>query len=68
MRAKAVIIILCILASLIPAYAMLGYLKKWLRPRESGSRFAAWLLSALAFIFLYTFLVVFIIRLVFPRA
>ena len=68
MNWKATIIVLLIIASLLPAYLLYQYLAKKMRPRESGSRFLAWMVTVFAIIFAYTFLVVFIIRLIFPGA
>jgi hypothetical protein len=39
-----------------------------IQPKESMRRFLAWLIIVLTLIFVYTFLVVFIIRLLFPQA
>jgi hypothetical protein len=68
MRVKTVAILLLLLLLLVPAYAMLQYLKRALRPRESGRQFLLWLVCSFLFVFVFTFAVVFIIRLLFPLA
>ncbi|MEO7983150.1 MAG: hypothetical protein ABI688_03605 [Bacteroidota bacterium] len=68
MKFKALIILLIIIFSLLPLYALYKYLLKRLRPRESMTRFLCWLLANLILIFASTFLVVFVIRLLFPGA
>lgn len=68
MKWKAVIIVLIIILALLPMYALYQYLQRMMRPKESGSRFIGWLLLNFLLIFSYTFLVVFLIRLLFPGA
>ncbi|MEQ1677805.1 MAG: hypothetical protein ABL876_13935 [Chitinophagaceae bacterium] len=68
MRFKAVIIVLLIILSLLPVYMLYKYLEKVMRPKESVLRFLGWMVAVLALIFVYTFLVVFVIQLVFPGA
>lgn len=68
MRLKAITIISIIILSLLPVYMLYKYLEKVVRPRESLQRFFSWLLAMMVAIFAYTFLVVLIIKLVFPRA
>ena len=68
MRLRAVVIILIIIASLIPVYSFNKYLQKVIRPKESLGRLMGYLLTGLVTIFVYTFLVVFIIRKLFPTA
>ncbi|MFN8291504.1 MAG: hypothetical protein U0U70_14705 [Chitinophagaceae bacterium] len=67
-RLKAILIVFIITAALLPFYLLYKYLAVRLRPKESGTRFLLWLLLVLVMIFAYTFLVVFIIKLVFPSA
>jgi hypothetical protein len=57
-----------ILFSLIPVYLLYKYLQKVIRPQESGRRFLLWLLAELALVFSFTFLLVFVIKLLFPKA
>jgi hypothetical protein len=59
---------LLILLSLIPVYLLYKWLEKRIRPRESPKAFLGWLVSVLVLIFAYTFLVVLVIRLLFPGA
>lgn len=68
MKARAIFILLIILASLIPVYYINKYFQNILRPRESLSKLFLYLLSVFAFILLYTFLIVFVIKLLFPAA
>jgi hypothetical protein len=68
MKWKALLILLIILVSLIPAYLFNKYLQKLIKPRESGLRFLFYMLSAFALVFIYTFLVVFAIKRLFPQA
>lgn len=68
MRWKAVLLFLIIAISLIPAALLYNYLKKAMRPSVSAGRFLLWMLAVFVFIFCYTFLLVFMIRLVFPGA
>jgi hypothetical protein len=62
------LIVLMIIVSLLPANWLYKFIERKIDPRRSGKRFLAWLLLVFIFIFAYTFLVVFIIRLVFPGA
>jgi hypothetical protein len=57
-----------IVISLLPFYFLYKYLEKRIRPKESGRRFLCWLLAELALVFVFTFLIVFIIKLIFPKA
>ncbi len=68
MKLKAVLILALIIISLIPAYLFYQWLEKKMIPRSSGKNFLIWLLLVFAFIFIYTFLVVFLIRSIFPKA
>ena len=63
---KAFIIVLIIVASLFPAYLFYQYLARIMRPKETLARFAAWMFAVFVLILVYTFIVVFGIRLVFP--
>jgi hypothetical protein len=67
MRLKAAAIISIILLSLIPMYMLYNYLQKVMRPRESMRQFLLWMLTVLLMVFIYTFLVVFVVRLLFPQ-
>ena len=68
MKWKAIVILLIILASLIPIYSMNKYLQKLLRPRDSLVRLFSYLLSGMLLVFLYTLLLVFLIKWTFPSA
>jgi len=68
MKFKAVIILFIIIFSLIPVYMLYKYLQKIMHPKKSIGLFLLWLLTNFIVIFGYTFLVVFIIRLLFPGA
>lgn len=68
MKLKAVAILFIILVSLFPVYLLYEYLQKTMRPKESMRRFIFWLMTSFALIFAYTFLLVFIIKLIFPGA
>jgi len=57
-----------ILFSLLPFYVLSRYLQKKLRPRDSLGRFGTWMGLMLALVFAYTFLLVFVVRLIFPGA
>jgi hypothetical protein len=68
MKWKALVILLIILASLIPLYSINKYLQNFLRPRESLARLFSYLLSGMLLVFLYTLLLVFLIKWMFPSA
>jgi hypothetical protein len=68
LKLKAAAVMGIILVSLIPAYLLYKYLQQKMRPRESGQRFLLWLLASFVLIFGYTFLVVLLIKLLFPGA
>jgi len=68
MKWKALIILLLILGSLIPAYLLNKFLQKIIKPRQSLSRLLLYLLSGMLLVFFYTLLLVFIIKLIFPSA
>ena len=68
MRYKAIVILLIILVSLLPAYLLNKYLQKILNPRKSLGRLILYLLSGLLLVFVYTLLLVFLIKWIFPDA
>ncbi|HET9825296.1 MAG TPA: hypothetical protein VFP87_08180 [Chitinophagaceae bacterium] len=68
MKWKAITILFIILASLVPIYSINKYLQNILRPRESLARLFSYLLSGMILVFLYTLLLVFIIKWMFPNA
>jgi hypothetical protein len=67
-KAKAIAILGIILLSLFPVYILYKYLQKVMRPSESMQKFLLWVLTMLFIIFGYTFLLVLIIKLLFPGA
>ena len=68
MKWKAVIILLIIIVSLIPVYSINKYLQKILQPRKSLARLLLYLLSGMLLVFLYTLLLVLVIKGIFPKA
>jgi len=68
MKWKSLVILLIIIVSLIPAYLINKYLQKIIRPRESLSRLFLYLFCGLILVFIYTFLLVFLIKKLFPGA
>jgi uncharacterized membrane protein YidH (DUF202 family) len=67
-KLKAFTILIIILASLIPVYLFNKYLQKIIRPRESVGRLVLYLFCGFALVFGYTFLIVLVVKLIFPRA
>jgi len=68
MRLKAIIILFIILVSLIPAYSFNNYLQKIIRPGESLIRLLLYMLTGMLMVFLFTLLIVLLIKLIFPGA
>ncbi len=68
MKLKSIAILFIIILSLLPAYWLYKKLQLVTRPKESMTRFLFWLVTVFALIFAYTFLVVFVIRMLFPTA
>ncbi len=68
MKLKALAILAIIIFSLIPLYLLYKYLQKKTRPKESMSRLLLYLFAGFALVFIYTFLIVFIIKKIFPGA
>ncbi|MEK7225986.1 MAG: hypothetical protein AAB221_09915 [Bacteroidota bacterium] len=68
MKLKSLAILFIIIVSLFPVYLLYKYLQKRIQPRESARRFLYWLLASFAMIFAYTFLLVFLIKMLFPEA
>ena len=68
MKLKSIGILFFIILSLLPVYLLYKYLQRVMRPKESMLRFLFWLITIFALIFTYTFLVVFIIKMLFPTA
>jgi len=68
MKWKSLVILLIILVSLIPAYLLNKYLQKTIKPGESFGRFLLYMFSGFILVFIYTFLIVYSIRRLFPMA
>ena len=68
MKWKAIVIVVIILIALVPVYSINKYLQKILRPRQSLTRLFSYLLSGMLLVFLYTLLLVLLIKWVFPSA
>lgn len=68
MKWKSLFILLVIIVSLIPVYYFNKWIQKLIDPRRSLLRLFAYLLTGLMLVFVYTFIVVFIIRKLFPGA
>jgi hypothetical protein len=67
-KVKSIAILGIIILSLLPVYLLYKYLQQVIRPKESMRRFMQWMLIMFIIIFAYTFLLVFVIRLLFPGA
>lgn len=67
-KLKGLLILFIIILSLLLFHSLYRKLEQQLQPRQSLSRFFIFLLTVLAIVFIYTFLVVFGIRLIFPAA
>jgi len=68
LKIKAIIILLIILVSLIPVWMLYRYARVKMKARESMGRFLLFMLIMFAVIFSYTFLLVFLVRMIFPGA
>ena len=62
MKIKAVAILLVIVLSLFPVYFVDKRLKKILKPGRSGLRLFIYMFLGFVLIFIYTFLLVFVIK------
>jgi len=54
--------------SLLPVYSIYRFLQQVMKPKESLKRFLLYILVVFMLVFGYTFLLVFVIRLMFPGA
>ncbi len=61
-KLRSVIILIIIVISLIPVYLLNKYLQKTIRPKASLGRLFLYILSGFALVFVYTFLVVFLVK------
>ena len=68
LKLKALATLAIIIVSLIPVYLLYKYMQKVLRPGESAGRLFLYLFAGFALVFVYTFLLVFIIKEIFPEA
>jgi len=68
MRYRSLVILFILLISLAPAFYVNRVLQKKINPRRSFGRLLTYILSALFFVFLYTFLMVALILHLFPVA
>jgi len=68
MRYRSLVILFILLISLAPAFYINRVLQKKINPRRSFGRLLTYILSALFFVFLYTFLMVALILYLFPVA
>jgi hypothetical protein len=66
MKLKTLAILFMILASLIPIYYINQLLQRIIQPRKSFLGLMLYMLTGLALVFVYTFLLVFIIEKLFP--
>jgi hypothetical protein len=66
MRYRSLVILFILLISLAPAFYVNRVLQKKINPRRSLGRLLAYMLSALFFVFIYTFLMVMLILHLFP--
>jgi len=68
MKLKAIAIFIIIICSLFPVYFFYKYFQKAIRPKESMGRLFLFLFAGFALIFVYTFIIVFAIKKIFPNA
>ena len=61
-KIKALTVLGIILVSLIPVYLTNKFLQRSIRPKESFKRLFLYVLSAVLLVFVYSFLVVLVIR------
>jgi hypothetical protein len=66
MKLRGLIILLIIVLSLVPLYGLYKYSERVTRPKKSLQRFVLWLLLVMMLVLTYTFLVVFLIKMLFP--
>ncbi|MDX2045399.1 MAG: hypothetical protein SFU87_01350 [Chitinophagaceae bacterium] len=64
---KSLLILLLILISALPVYIINKWLQHIISPRKSPARFLAYMVTALALVFVYTFLLVVSIKKLFPQ-
>lgn len=67
-RLKGIVITFLILLSLIPLNTAYQYLQRNVKAKQSPGRFLLFILISMILVFGYTFLVVFLIKLIFRNA
>jgi hypothetical protein len=68
MKLQRLLIVLLILLSLIPIAYMNQWLQRVIQPRRSFIQLMLYVLASLVLVFVYTFLLVWIITYLFPKA
>jgi len=68
MKLQRLLIVLLILLSLIPIAYMNQWLQRIIQPRRSFIQLMLYVLASLILVFVYTFLLVWIITYLFPKA
>jgi hypothetical protein len=68
MTLKPLAIMAIVIFSLLPVYMGYQYLGRKIQPRGSMKRFVGWLFVVFVLIFVYTFLLVLLIKSLFPGA
>ena len=68
MKWKALLILLIIIVSLFPVYLFNKWLQVRMRPRDSLTSLFLYLFAGFTLVFIYTFLLVFLIKKLFPAA
>jgi len=68
MKLQRLLVVLLILLSLIPIAYMNQWLQRVIQPRRSFIQLMLYVLASLVLVFVYTFLLVWIITYLFPKA
>jgi len=68
MKLQRLLVVLLILLSLIPIAYMNQWLQRVIQPRQSFIQLMLYVLASLILVFVYTFLLVWIITYLFPKA
>jgi uncharacterized membrane protein YidH (DUF202 family) len=68
MKWRSLLIVALIVISLLPLYLLYKWLEVKMNPRQSLQRFFGFTAVMFVVVFVYTFLLVFCIRLIFPGA
>ena len=67
-KLRAVLVILVVVILMTPVYILAKYFQKVIRPGESLGRLLLYLIACLALIFVFSFLIVFLIKTIFQPA